>query len=89
MNTRPAQSRSTSLLEAVLNVSIGYVLALLTQWMAYPLFGIHTVLTTDLTIAAIFTLVSLARSYLLRRAFECMDSLGSGKSAEEASHARP
>ena len=89
MIIRPAQSRSTSLLEAVLNVSIGYVLALITQWIAYPLFGIQMPLTTDLAIAAIFTLVSLARSYLLRRAFECMAAAGSCSVRQEARHARP
>jgi hypothetical protein len=77
------------LLEAVLNASIGYVLALITQWVAYPLFGIRTPLTTDLAIAAIFTLVSLARSYLLRRTFECMGALSIGGSRQSAGHARP
>jgi hypothetical protein len=89
MSLRPAQSRSTSLLEAVLNVSVGYLLAVLTQWVAYPLFGIQTPLTTDLAIAAIFTAVSLVRSYLLRRAFECIGSLRIGGTTEETRHARP
>jgi hypothetical protein len=51
-------------------VLLGYLLALVTQRLAYPLFGIHTTLATDGAIAAIFTLVSLARSYVLRRLFE-------------------
>jgi hypothetical protein len=89
MTVRPAQSRSTSLLEAVLNVSVGYVLALVTQWVAYPLFGIQTPLSTDLAIAAIFTVMSLARSYLLRRAFEYIGSLRIGGTTEETRHARP
>jgi hypothetical protein len=89
MIIRTAQSRSTSFLEALLNVSVGYVLALVTQWGAYPLFGIQTPLTTDLAIAAIFTVVSLARSYLLRRAFEYIGSLRIGGRTEETRHARP
>jgi hypothetical protein len=68
--TRAAQTRSASLLEASANVGAGFLLALITQRVAYPLFGIETTLATDSAIAALFTLVSLARSYLLRRLFE-------------------
>ena len=67
---RPAQSRSGSLVEASANVLVGYLLALGTQRLIYPLFGITTTLATDAVIALLFTLVSLARSYLLRRVFE-------------------
>jgi hypothetical protein len=67
---RPAQSCSGSLVEASTNVVLGYVLALATQRVAYPFFGIDTTLAVDSAIAALFTLVSLARSYLLRRMFE-------------------
>jgi hypothetical protein len=69
---RPAQSRTGSLLEAAMNVVAGYVLALVTQWLVYPLFGIVTTLSTDAVIAGVFTAVSLARSYLLRRLFESL-----------------
>jgi hypothetical protein len=67
---RRVQSRGTSLLEAATNVAIGFVLALLTQALIYPLFGIRTTIGTDSTIAVAFTFVSLVRSYLVRRAFE-------------------
>jgi hypothetical protein len=75
VQTRAAQTRSASLLKATANVGVGYLLALVTQRVAYPLFGIDTPLATDGAIAALFTLVSLARSYLLRRLFE---RLGTG-----------
>jgi hypothetical protein len=58
------------LAEAVTNVLLGYLLAIVTQRLAYPLFGIHTTFAADGAIAAIFTLVSLARSYVVRRLFE-------------------
>ena len=67
---RPIQSRTGSLVEASANVLVGYVLALGIQRLVYPLFGIATTLATDAVIALLFTLVSLARSYLLRRVFE-------------------
>jgi hypothetical protein len=67
---RPAQSRGGSLAEAGTNVVAGYVLALVTQRLVYPLFGIVTTVGTDAVVAGVFTAVSLARSYLLRRLFE-------------------
>jgi hypothetical protein len=67
---RSTQSRAGSLLEAGTNVLVGYLLALITQRLLYPLFGIETTVATDSIIAAAFTLVSLARSYVLRRLFE-------------------
>jgi hypothetical protein len=35
----------------------------------FPLFGIHIPLSADLAIGGIFVVVSLVRSYLLRRLF--------------------
>ena len=70
MTLRPAQTRRGSLLEAFTNVVFGYLVALGTQRVVFPLFGIETTLATDSAIAAVFTLVSIVRSYLLRRVFE-------------------
>lgn len=70
MRLHRRQSRRASLAEALANVLAGYLLALVTQRLAYPLFGIHTSLATDGAIALVFTLVSLGRSYVIRRLFE-------------------
>jgi hypothetical protein len=79
------QSRRMSLVEAITNVVFGFLLALVTQGLVYPLFGISTTVGTDATLAVIFTCVSLARSYLIRRAFEsCRPSVGNTR----ANHAR-
>ena len=83
---RRAQSRSDSLLEAATNVALGFVLALATQALVYPLFGIATTFVTDGAIAVIFTMVSLARSYLVRRAFETCGTRTA--STEDSAHAR-
>jgi hypothetical protein len=66
------QSRQDSLLEAATNVALGFVLALVTQAVVYPIFGITTTFVTDGTIAVIFTALSFLRSYLVRRAFETL-----------------
>ncbi len=64
------QSRTMSLVEAATNVIVGYVLAIVTQILIFPVFGLHTTLTQNLKIGAIFTVVSIARLFALRRAFE-------------------
>ena len=64
------QSRTMSLVEAVTNVIVGYVLAVITQLLVFPLFGLEAALGEHLAIGAAFVMVSLARGYLLRRLFE-------------------
>ena len=59
-----------SMVEAVANVVIGYAIAVATQVVVFPIFGIHITLADDLRIGLVFLLVSLIRSYLLRRVFE-------------------
>ena len=66
------QSRLMSLVEALANVAVGYGVAVLTQMLMFPLFGLRTTVPENLAIGAIFTVVSLARSYALRRTFEAM-----------------
>lgn len=66
------QSRTMSLVEATANVVVGYVLAIATQILVFPWFGIRTGLAEHLAIGAVFVGVSLARSYLLRRLFEAI-----------------
>jgi hypothetical protein len=56
-------------MEAVANVVIGYVVAIAAQMAIFPLFGIHIPPSEHLAIGLLFTVVSLARSYLLRRLF--------------------
>ncbi len=63
------QSRLESLIESIINIAIGYFVALLSQFLIFPLFGIHVSLTDNLLIGAWFTGVSLVRSYVIRRWF--------------------
>ena len=64
------QSRLMSLVEAVANVVVGYGVAVLTQALLFPLLGLAVSFRQNLAIGLVFTAVSIARSYLLRRAFE-------------------
>ena len=63
------QPRWQSAVEAVANVAIGYGVAVAAQVTVFPLFGFHPPLADNLLIGAIFTVVSLARSFVLRRIF--------------------
>ena len=66
------QSRAMSLIEAIANVFVGYGVAALTQILILPTFGLHTTLAQNLKMGAIFTVVSIARSFALRRVFEAI-----------------
>ena len=63
------QTRIHSAVEAVANVAVGYGVAVLAQIVVFPWFGMTPSIRDNLAIGAIFTVVSLARSYILRRAF--------------------
>lgn len=66
------QSQTMSLVEAIANVGVGFGVAVLAQIAVFPLFGLHVPFTDNLLIGAIFTAVSIVRSYALRRLFEAI-----------------
>lgn len=63
------QSRLQSLIESCVNVAIGYGVALLAQFAVFPLYGLDVSLSTNFQIGLWFTVVSIARSYCVRRGF--------------------
>ena len=66
------QSRRASLIEALANIAIGYGVAVLAQMAIFPVFGIHATAREHMAIGAMFTAVSLVRSFVLRRLFESL-----------------
>lgn len=66
------QSRKMSLVESIANVAIGYGIAVLSQILIFPLFGINIPLHDNLLIGGLFTIVSIVRSYALRRLFNAL-----------------
>jgi hypothetical protein len=64
------QTRLMSMLEAATNVVAGYGLAVGLQLVLFPVFGLHPTLGQSLKIGVWFTLLSLLRSYALRRLFD-------------------
>jgi hypothetical protein len=63
------QTRLMSFVESIVNVAIGYSVALATQILVFPLFGLEVQFRDNLAIGAIFTVVSIVRSYSVRRLF--------------------
>jgi len=61
------QTKLDSFFESLLNVVVGYLIALGSQLLVFPLFGINIPLADNILIGMIFTVVSIARSYLIRR----------------------
>jgi hypothetical protein len=76
------QSQLGSLIESLLNIAIGYGVALASQVAIFPWFGIHVPLTTNLLIGAWFTVISLIRSYIIRRWFNARLHSGAQKVAD-------
>lgn len=66
------QSRLMSLVEAITNVIVGYGVAVVTQILTFPIFELQTTLGQNLAMGGIFTIVSLFRSFALRRLFEAI-----------------
>ena len=63
------QTKRQSLIESIANITIGYAVAIVSQLALYPLFDIDMPLGDNLLIGACFTLISLVRSYMVRRWF--------------------
>lgn len=66
------QTRMMSLVESVANIIVGFAVAVITQLLVFPLFGLAASLSDNLIIGLIFTVVSLCRSYALRRLFNAV-----------------
>ena len=63
------QTKIQSLIESTINILIGYIVAILSQLLVFPLFDIVVPLSDNLLIGAYFTAISLIRSYAVRRFF--------------------
>lgn len=70
--TQIKQTRKASLVETLLNTALGYGVALTAQIVVFPWFGINIPLSSNIAIGVIFTVVSIARGFVLRRLFETL-----------------
>ena len=64
------QLKRHSLIETVVSTFVGFFITLLVyQFVINPVWGLTTSFNENLGITAVFTFVSIARGYLLRRFF--------------------
>ncbi len=64
-----SQTKLLSFIEAWANTVVGFVVAFITQVLVFPMYDVHISMAQDFQIVVIFSVVSIIRSYLLRRAF--------------------
>ena len=63
------QTRLGSLIEAVFNVVVGFGINFTANLLIFPLFGWEISAAQNLTLGVIYTAISIARSYVIRRWF--------------------
>ena len=63
------QTKLGSLIEACINVLIGFTINFFANILILPLIGFHITIGQNLFIGVLYTLVSVARSYVIRRWF--------------------
>ena len=63
------QSKRMSIIESVSNVLVGYLVAVWSQIIIFPMFGVNIAVRDNFMIGLWFTVISLIRSYSLRRVF--------------------
>jgi len=63
------QTKKQSFMESLANVAIGYLISLISLFVIFPLLRIESSTGKNLIITLYFTLISISRSYILRRYF--------------------
>jgi hypothetical protein len=65
-----AQTKLGSTAEVAANLAVGYSVNFIANLVILPMFGFHTLtIAKNLQIGVLFTVVSIARQYVLRRYF--------------------
>lgn len=63
------QTKLGSLYEAIFNVLIGFSINYCANFLILPLIGFHITAGQNMFIGVLYTVISLARSYVIRRWF--------------------
>jgi len=66
------QSHLHSWLEAGANTVIGFAIGMASNEVVLPLFGMHVALWANFEMSLIFMVISVARSFALRRCFNAL-----------------
>lgn len=63
------QSKKSSAREALMNIAIGYGISFISNYLVLPTFGHPITVLQNIQIGLIFTVISIVRSYMIRRYF--------------------
>lgn len=63
------QTKLGSFIEAMINVIIGFTINYIANLCIFPLFGMHISMANNFYMGLIYTLISVVRSYAIRRFF--------------------
>jgi hypothetical protein len=64
-----SQTKLGSVAEAWANIAVGFTINYFANLLIFPLFGMHISAKNNFLLGVIYTGISLARSYILRRYF--------------------
>jgi uncharacterized protein YacL len=78
------QSKKHSWYETGINLTIGYIVAMISQQIIFPMYGQRVSLVDNLLIGLIFTSVAIVRSYYLRRLFNLLSHTVFGQSKQHS-----
>jgi branched-subunit amino acid transport protein len=70
---REGQTRRGSAVEALTGTIVGFLLAIWVQRLLFPALGHDLAMIENVLVAAVFTMLSLLRSYCLRRLFNALE----------------
>ena len=69
------QSKKQSLIESLTSTTIGIIIGIVLNLTVLPIFGYPVSVSDSLWISIIFTIVSIIRSYIIRRWFNSKEKL--------------
>ena len=69
------QSKKQSFIESLTSTTIGIIIGIVLNLTILPIFGYPVSLSDSLWISVIFTVISIIRSYIIRRWFNSKEEL--------------
>ena len=63
------QTKKQSLIESLTNTAVGFVISLAATFIIFPLVGYDSTFYKNVIVTLFFTVVSIARGYVIRRLF--------------------
>lgn len=66
------QTKLHSIFETVMSTIIGFIIAVASQYIIFPKYGIHVPLSAHFGMGLFFTVVSVIRGYCVRRFWNWM-----------------